>query len=233
MAGIMYGVGIGPGDPELLTLKAARIIRESQVIGIPAEDTASCTAWQIAVQAVPGMAEKEVLSVAVPMTKDKQRLDAAYNGGCEKIAAALEAGKQIAFLNLGDPTLYGTYMVLHRKIQERGYRAELVSGVPSICAVAAALDWPLGERSEAVHILPGSYDLDALKELKGTRVLMKSASKVGDVKKLLVELEEAGSCKAMAVTNCGMADQTICREIGSLQEDAGYFTTIIVKDQDR
>lgn len=229
MNGVLYGVGIGPGDPELLTLKAVRIIRNCDVVGIPAKDTASCTAWQIAIQAVPEMEQKEVIAVPVPMTKNQTILDAAYDAGALELAEALRAGKNIAFLNLGDPTVYGTYMELDRRIRNLGLPAELVSGVPSFCAVAAALGEPLGARKEAIHILPGSYEQE-LENLSGTKILMKSAGKTAEVKQMLVELQKKGGYRAMAVTNCSMESEIVCRDIEKLDENAGYFTTILVKE---
>lgn len=84
MAGILYGVGVGPGDPELMTIKAVRVIRECEVIGIPAKDRDSCRAYQIAVQLVPEIFEKPVVAVPVPMTTDGERLAAAHGEGCER-----------------------------------------------------------------------------------------------------------------------------------------------------
>ena len=231
MAGILYGIGVGPGDPELLTMKAARLLRACPVIGVPSKSAASSTAFRIAVQAVPEISDKPVVAVHVPMTKDAEKLDAAYDEGCGRLAAELRAGRDVAFLNLGDPTLYGTYMVIHRKVRALGFEAVLVSGVPSVCAVAAALNEPLGERSEAIHILPASYPLDHLTELAGTKVLMKSAGELAAVKQRLLELEAQGVCRAAAVTNCGMESQRVFPDTASIDESAGYFTTILVRDE--
>ncbi len=230
MKGILYGVGVGPGDPELITLKAVRIIRECDIIGIPAATPASCTAYQVARKVVQEIEEKPILAVPVPMTKDKKKLSDAYKEGCQKLIIELNNGRNIAFLNLGDPAVYGTYMELHSRILEAGYRAEIVSGVPSFCAVAAALGIPLGARKENIHILPGSYDIGEWEQYSGTRILMKSGGKIGEVKKRLVRLEEEDQVKAYAVTNCGMEGQAVFHDIGNLKEDAGYFTTIVVKD---
>lgn len=232
MVGTLYGVGVGPGDPELLTLKAVRILSACEVIGIPSAETELCTAWKIAVQAVPEIADKEIISVSVPMTKDISKLNNAYAIGCEALAKALDAGKNIAFLNLGDPTLYGSYMEIHKSICALGYHAEIVNGVPSVCAVAAALGEALGERSEAVHIFPGNYDLHDFAEADGTIVLMKPASKLASVKRQLMELEQKGDCRVSAVANCGMINQRVCTNIKDLDEDAGYFVTILVKRPD-
>lgn len=229
MTGTLYGVGVGPGDPELLTMKAVRTLSACQVIGIPNGEVSLCTAWKIAVQAVPQIAHKEIVSVPVPMTKDVSRLNNAYGLGCESLARALDAGKDIGFLNLGDPTLYGSYMEIHKRICALGYPAEIINGVPSICAVAAALGEPLGERNESIHIFPGSYDWHDLAKLEGTKVLMKPASSLTAVKQQLLALEQDGGCRASAVANCGMTDQRVYPRIEDLDEDAGYFVTILIK----
>jgi precorrin-2/cobalt-factor-2 C20-methyltransferase len=230
MAGILYGVGVGPGDPELLTLKAVKIIRECDMIGIPAGKKDTCTAYQIAQKAVPEIEGKPVIPVAVPMTTDPDKLKEAYRNGTSSLEDCLEKGKKIAFLNLGDPTIYGSYMVIHEQILKDGYQAELISGIPSFCAVAAALNLSLGARRENIHILPGCYDESDVNAYNGTKILMKSAGKIEKVKEQLISLEESGSCKASAVSNCGMENEKIYPDIRQLEEDAGYFTTIIIKD---
>lgn len=228
--GILYGVGVGPGDPELMTVKAVKIIEACDLIGIPARDQKSCTAYQIALQAVPSMAEKPVIAVRIPMTTDAGMLEEAYQEGCRRLAEQLEGGKSVAFLNLGDPVIYGSYMEIHRRLSEAGFEARVINGVPSFCAVAAALGEPLGDRKEMIHILPGCYGIGDLESLTGTRVLMKSGHRVGEVKDTLCAMEEAGKGRAYAVSNCGMKEERIYKEIKTLPEDAGYFTTIVVKD---
>ncbi len=246
MAGILYGVGVGPGDPELMTIKAKRIIEACDVIGIPAESREKCTAYGIALRVAQGIADKEVISVTVPMTTDTERLETAYRAGCDVLIKQLERGRSIAFLNLGDPTVYGTYMNIHKYVEQSGYRTELVNGVPSFCAVAAELSIPLGSRDEAVHILPGYYTAEKTSDRSGqqisgrsglqdyleqgdTVVLMKSSGNTARVKQQLTELEEQGSCRAYAVTNCGFENQVICKDIRELDENAGYFTTIVAR----
>lgn len=231
MAGKIYGVGVGPGNPELLTIKAVQIIRECDIIGIPAKDAVSCTAYQIARKAVSEVEAKPVIAVAVPMTTDRERLCAAYDQGCRELVNALKQDKEIAFLNLGDPSIYGSYMELHKRITEAGFQAELVSGVPSFCAVAAALGVSLGSGEESIHILPGRDEPEELEAYNGTKVLMKSGGRLGELKKRLAESEQEGQIAAYAVTNCGMEDQVICRDIRGLEEGAGYFTTVIVKER--
>lgn len=258
MAGILYGVGVGPGDPELMTIKAKRMIETCDIIGIPAKNRETCTAYGIALCVVPEIADKEVISVPIPMTTDASVLERAYREGCDVLIKQLDQGRNIAFLNLGDPTVYGTYMNIHKYVIQSGYQAELVNGVPSFCAVAAELSIPLGSRNEAVHILPGYYAVEQMsdghgrqlsdeqglsveQEISGrlrlrdyleqgdTVVLMKSAGNMDKVKQQLGELSEQGICKAYAVSNCGLKKQVICRDIRELPADVGYFTTIVAR----
>lgn len=231
MEGMLYGVGIGPGDPELLTLKAVRIIKECPVIGIPAENTESCTAYGIASQAVPEIQGKKILNGVIPMTKDADKLDEAYEQICQKIEVELIEGKDVAFLNLGDPTIYGTYMKIHKKMIDRGYRAKLISGVPSFCAVAARLGTDIAIGDESIHILPACYGIEDLEKYNGTKILMKSARRFDEVTKKLEELEEKNILQAMAVANCGMDEEKVYKTIHSLREqgEKDYFTTILVK----
>ena len=137
--GILYGVGVGPGDPELMTLKAVNIARLADVIAVPHKEPAKCTALNIAVKAVPELREKPILPVDMPMTKDKAKLEQAFAAGAQTLTEALEEGKTVCFLTLGDPTVYSTYLYLHKRVAGAGYRAEIAPGGPSFCAALAAL----------------------------------------------------------------------------------------------
>ena len=110
MSGILYGIGVGPGDPELLTLKALRILRESDVIAIPSETKESCAAYRIALEACPELERKELLPIPMPMTKDSAALERSHEAAANAIARQLEQGRQVAFVTLGDPTFYSTYL---------------------------------------------------------------------------------------------------------------------------
>lgn len=230
-AGILYGVGVGPGEPELLTLKAVRIIEECDVIGIPAKEAAACTSYQIALKAVPKMSEKRVLPLPVPMTTEPKKLEESYEKGTEKIVELLSKGYKVALLNLGDPAVYGSYLKFHEKVKERGYQAEIVSGVPSFCAAAAALELSLGQEREEIHILPACYSVDDLEKYTGTKILMKSAGRLNEIKEKLTALEKEGRMKVYGVSNCGMEQEAIYRDISELDDEAGYFTTIIIKEK--
>ena len=171
MRGCFYGVGVGPGDPELVTLKAVRIIREVPVIAYPGGQPMDSTAWKIAAASVPEIRDKEKLGIDVPMTRDAALLEGAHRRAIRQIEALLDQGKSVAYITLGDPTIYSSYSYLQADIMKDGYRVETVSGVPSFCAAAAKLNIPLSEWEEELagrlSIRQGNGDFSGNK--KGNR----------------------------------------------------------------
>lgn len=229
MPGILYGVGVGPGDPELITLKALRIIRQSDVIAIPAADKDNCKAYQIARRACPELEEKMILPIPMPMTKDLAALSREHAAAAETVAYHLNAGKQAAFLTLGDPSVYSTYLYVHRRLRDQGYKTAIISGVPSFCAAAARINDGLAETSQALHILPGVYQTDSereITELSGTKVLMKIGKNMKNIKKSILKSGQ----NAILVENCGMPDEKICRHSEDFPDNPSYFSLIIIKE---
>ena len=229
MTGTLYGLGIGPGDPELLTLKAVRLIRENEVIAFPGEMPQETVAYKIAVQAVPELAEKELTALPMPMTKDPKVLEETHTHAADIVENFLKNGKNVVFLTLGDPTVYYTYLYVHKKILERGLKAEIVSGITSFCAVAARLNMGLVEKAEPLHVIPASYQIEEALKLPGTKVLMKAGKKMKEVKATLQEI----GAQAVMIENCGMPDEKIYANAEEIPENAGYYSLIIVKEGEK
>lgn len=227
MTGILYGIGVGPGDPELMTVKAVRRIKDCDVIAIPNENKKDCTAYKIAVEAVPEIDEKEFLYLSVPMTKDKMILETAHNNTAGKIKEILKTGRNIGMLTLGDSTIYSTCGYIMELVRKDGFETKYESGVPSFCAAAARLGIPLSERFDEIHIIPASYDAEEAVKLPGVKVLMKAGSKSGCIKKILSN----GSYDVNMVENCGMPGEKVYRNISEIPEKTGYFSLWIVKDK--
>ncbi len=225
MQGCAYGVGVGPGDPELMTLKAVRILRESDVIVYSGKKKEECTAFRIAVQAVPEIAGKELLSISVPMTYDRQMQDTEHHKTVERIGCYLDEGKNVSFLLLGDPSIYSSFSYIRKILEENGYRTETVSAVPSFCAVAASLNIPLAEWDEQMHIIPAAHQMKPDGKQTGTCVYMKVGRQMATLKE---GLKNSGA-DVFAVEKCGMQDERIYRGIEEMPDEAGYFATVIAK----
>lgn len=229
MQGKLYGVGVGPGDPELLTLKALRLIKENEVIAVPGKDIRASVAYQIVKGAYEDLDKKILISVAMPMTKDPQVLKANHDKAADQVEDYLREGKNVVFLTLGDTTVYSTYLYVHKRILERGYEAEIVSGITSFCAVAARLNMGLVEADQPLHVIPATYkaqEMDEILKLPGTKVLMKTGKKMKQVKE---SIEKSGQ-KAVMIENCGMPSEKIYRSAEEIPEDSGYYSLIIVKE---
>lgn len=226
MAGILYGAGVGPGDPELMTMKAVRLIRENEVIALPGTVAQETTAYQIAVQAVPELKQKTLVPVAMPMTHDHDEMNRNHDKAADIIEEYLKKGQNVVFLTLGDPTIYSTYLYVQKRIAARGYTTELVSGITSFCAAAARTNTPLVEWNEQLHIIPAVHRLDSSLTLPGNYVLMKSGKKMNQVKEILA----ASGKDVVMVENCGMEHEHIYRGVEEIPDDAGYYSLIIAKE---
>ena len=227
MQGKLYGLGVGPGDPELLTIKALRLIRENEVIAVPGNDIKASVAYQIVKGVYDELDAKTLIPVAMPMTKDKALLNENYDRAAEKIADQLDQGKNVVFLTLGDPTVYSTYMYVHQRLEEKGYRVEIISGITSFCAVAARMNMSLVERSEPLHVIPASYQIEEALKLPGTKVLMKAGKQMKYVK----EQVKGFGKNAVMIENCGMPDEKIYASADEIPENAGYYSLIVIKEE--
>lgn len=231
MQGILYGIGVGPGDPELLTVKALRCIEESDVVILPAAEKETCHAYRIVERVCPKIREKRCVCLPFPMTRDKAVLKAAHEKIYACIAGFLQEGLLAAFLTIGDPSVYSTYSYIHRRVVENGGKAVMISGVPSFCAAAGALGISLGDNRDEIHIIPGSYEITETLELTGTRVYMKSGRHLAELKAALEEQAKEMPLEVYCVENCGMETERRSFGIDSLDPASGYLTIVIVKEK--
>ena len=227
MKGIAYGVGVGPGDPELMTLKAIKMIQENEVIALPGKEPKETVAYKIAVQVVPELADKTLVPVYMPMTMDLDVQRENHRKGAKLIEQYLEEGKNVVYLTLGDPTVYCTFSYLQKIIEADGYATELVSGITSFCAAAARLNIPIVEWNEPMHVIPAVHKLESSLNMSGSCVLMKSGSHMKEVKEIL----RASGKSVQMVQDCGMDTEQVYNSVDEIPDDAGYFALIIAKDQ--
>lgn len=222
--GKLWGVGVGPGDPELLTVKAVRVLREADVVIVPDASSGDKVALNIAKDYLK---DKQIQFVKTPMVRDKAVMDAAHEAAADTICALLDEGKQVAFLTLGDPAIYSTYMYIHQKVLNRGYVVEVVPGIPSFCAAAARLNQSLCLGREPLTIIPASHDQNDLMDLPGNKVFMKAGRSILELQQALGEkgLLEGASM----VENCSMENEHVYPHFADLKEPSGYFSLVIVK----
>ena len=223
MKGTVFGVGVGPGDPELITLKAVRVIRECEVIAVPGTRATASRAYRIALDVVPEIAHKETLALPTPMTKDHTALLAAHRANALTLEALLNEGKCVAYLTLGDPTIYSTFSYLQRQLSKDGYATCVISGVTSFCAAAARLGTPIVEGQEALHVLPASQDRDVSLEQNDTYVFLKGGHHAQELKDRLRARERT----AWAIQNCGTASERVYATIDEIPSRMDYFSLIV------
>ncbi|MEK9660151.1 MAG: precorrin-2 C(20)-methyltransferase [Alphaproteobacteria bacterium] len=159
MSGTAYGIGVGPGDPELMTLKGVRLLGACPVIAFPAPDEGDSLARAIAAPHIP--AGRTEIAIRVPMTTARYPAHAVYDAAAAEIANHLAGGRDVAILCEGDPFFYGSFMYLFDRLSERA-PVQVVPGVSSLTACAAALATPLAARSDVLSVIPATLDAETL-----------------------------------------------------------------------
>ena len=223
--GILYGVSVGPGDPELLTYKAVRTIREADVVAVPNIGRKRQTAYDICEEHLQG---KELLDCSTPMTKDRSIVLAAYEKIADDLCSLLDQGKSVAYLCLGDIAIYSTYIYVHDIVVARGYEAQIIPGVTSFSACAAKLGMALCEGPERLLVAPVmAADVDEILDVPANKVFMKSGKAVHDLRD---KLEARGELdRASMVANCGLADEKVFEHLVDIDDEGDYFSVVIVR----
>ena len=226
-SGVLFGVSVGPGDPELITVKAIKTIERCEVIAVPQTKGENHLALEI-VRGAVNLKNKRILELPFLMVRDHKRLREQHEKLADLIAADLERGEDVAMLNLGDVSIYSTFSYLRDILEQRGFVCEAIAGVPSFCAVAAKLGVSLTRAHRPVHIIPAGYTetLETL-DLPGSKILMKAGQALPEVQ---AALRARGLMKkAACVQNCGLANERVITDM-EMAEKAEYFTTILVQE---
>lgn len=230
MAGVFYGVGVGPGDPQLLTLKAVEVIKAADVIIAPkTEKKEDSTALSIA---RPYLKEDvEILKLVFPMINDSERLALAWQDNKDAILEQLNAGKKVVFLTLGDPMFFSTYMYVYRLLKDCGHQIETIPGVPAFCAMGSQLGLPLAEGNDVMCIVPATMDeaaLDKILETADNVVLMKVYKNFAKIREGLAK--HGFGDNAVMVSKCGLPDEVVSYDLASVDESSvNYLSTILAK----
>lgn len=236
--GTLYGVGVGPGAPDLLTLRAIDTLKRAEVLALPrSSDYGASMAWKIIEPIVGKVPGQERLFLTFPMSKEPMRLRRAWDVAFAKIGEHLEGGRSVAFATEGDPSLYSTFGYLQREASQRwpGIRVEVVPGVSSIMAVPAITGTPLADGLERIAIIPANYgvdDLVATLNAFDTTILMKIGS---EMPKVVDALERTGLIeKAVYVSKATMREQRVVTDLREVRADRGdCFAMVIVTRRER
>lgn len=225
--GVFYGVGVGPGDPELMTLKAVRIIEQSPVICLLGDSLEGNVAFGIAKGAVANIMEKEILFVDMPMVHDEEILSKAHENSARKIEKVLDDGKDVAMLILGDISIYSSFMYLDDIVKNDGYETRMISGIPSFVAAAARAGISLTRKGEELRVIPICYDGKGEaceSQVLATKVYMKIGRDISKLRKCCNDNSEI-----VVIENCGMDNEKIYYSLKDLPEKLGYYSLAIVK----
>ena len=229
--GTLYGIGVGPGDPELLTLKAVRVLGQVDVIFAAASTKNDySTAYSIA---KPHLKEGvRIVRLGFPMTKDQDALDAAWAENARLVAEVLDNGQDAAFLTLGDPLTYSTYGYLQRTLlaMNPDLRLRAVPGITSFHAAAARVGLVLCESKESLLITSGVADPDRLEEQLNSAdnaVILKAYKNFDDIRALLNKLRLADT--TVLVSRLGMDEESILMDIKDAPKQPHYFSLALVK----
>lgn len=229
-AGKLYGIGVGPGDPELITLKARRILGEVDVVMAP---RSSSDRKSLALDVVKDFvkADAVVLEPIFPMTSDEDIIAKHVERAVEEALSYLRKGRNLAFVTLGDPLLYSTYSRLLRQIPvDASFKVETVPGVNSISSCLAALNISLADKGERIAIIPAAQGLEDLEELSkhvDVLVFLKVSRTLDELRR---RLEDLGlHKKATLFEGCGSKgfNATPLEDLGTNR--VGYLSMVIVK----
>jgi precorrin-2/cobalt-factor-2 C20-methyltransferase len=231
--GTLYGLGVGPGDPELITVKAFRLLKECPVIAYPRKKMGAKSYALAIVELYVDTAQKEMLGLTFPMTKDKEALELQWSRTVETVWSHLEAGRDVAFVTEGDPMLFSTFIHLMRLMKEKHPEARMVSipGISSVNASASRLGLPLADGDEQVAIVPATDDYEAMRravEQHDCIVFIKVAKVIDLMLSVLSDLRLVD--KAAVLTKVTSSEEQIWLDVRELAgRELEYLTLMVVR----
>ena len=230
--GKLYGIGVGPGDPELLTVKAVKAIEAADVIISPTKKMGKPSiALQIAKPYIKP--ETKLVVMDFPMlslSAERETLEKQWGENADQSQSMLNWGQNAVFLTLGDPMVYSTYSYVMEFLIDRGMEVETISGVPSFCSLAAHLNLPLTQGEESLGVVGMTQteeEVDAVLDAHQNIVVMKVSANAKGLAKALRErhLEDY----FVMISNIGMDSEKVTRDIADLEKKVPYLSTVLIK----
>ncbi|WP_112320817.1 precorrin-2 C(20)-methyltransferase [Oceanibium sediminis] len=227
--GTVYGVGLGPGDPDLMTVRAQRLIRSANVIAYPAPDSGESFARSIAAAEIS--AEAEEIPIVIPMRTERFPAQAVYDAAAARIAEQARAGQDVVVLCEGDPFFYGSFMYLFERLSGQ-VPVRVVPGVTSLTGCAAAAARPLCARNETLTVLPGPLEDDTLRHMLargGAFAILKVGRHLPRLRAVLADL--GLERRAMFVAHASLPQQQAV-PLADAPATAPYFSMILIPGDD-
>lgn len=229
MNGVLYGVGVGPGDPELITLKSLRLIKSTEVIAYPKLKGSKSFARNIIEEFID--LPKVEIAIEIPMTVNRLPAQRAYNAAAQEISTHLNMGKNVVFLCEGDPFFYGSFMYLHSRLYKK-YLVEIIPGVSSMTACAAMAKKPLAARNEVLTVLPGTLSKKELERRladNNSSAIMKVGRHIKKIKSVIDRLGLMDS--SLYIERASLKEQKVLKLIDA-PEVAPYFSMVLVNKEE-
>lgn len=228
MTGTLYGVGVGPGDPELITLKALRVLKEAPVLAWPAPLEGDSMARSIAAPHLDGSHIE--IPIRMPMEVARFPAQSVYEAAASEISEHLTQGRDVAVLCEGDPFFYGSFMYLFARLSER-HPVEVVPGVSSLTATAAATGAPLAARNDVLSVIPAPLEeteLSARLEGVDAAAIIKVGRHLPKLRRVLAAAGLTDAARYIGHATMGER-QTVCPLAEYPNEKAPYFSMILVR----
>lgn len=227
MTGKFYGVGVGPGDPGMLTRQAIEVLGKADVICAPVSRSGRESS---ALKVVEGLVEgKEIMRLVFPMTRDEKVLRGYWEKAGRKIMMQLEKDRDVAFITLGDPTFYSTYLYVLEELRDKGVEIETVPGVTSLSACFAAGNVALAKGEDKIAVLPASKAKEMLEELlrEFDSIVLVKAKDLRDIARELraLHMEE----EALVFTKCGSKEFASYPLSALKEKKAEYFSMVLIR----
>jgi len=227
--GKLFGVGVGPGDPELITVKAVRVIKEANII-FTAASTKNIYSLAVEIASPYISPTARIKKLSFPMTKDVKEVEAAWIHNAKQIAKSLKKGKNAVFLTLGDPTTYSTFGYILKKMGCIMPEADIetIPGITSFHAASARLNRILVEGEESLLVTSGAFGGDRIRHIEGVEnvAIVKAYKNIKDINKALKETGLDNKC--VAISKCGRENEQIIKDLDALEKRAPDYWTLIL-----
>lgn len=225
--GKLIGIGIGPGDPDLITIKALKVLSKVPVICAPKSSLSKPSlALSIVKQVIHDLEKNhDIIEPLFPMVEDENTLEGYWSDAADLIEKRLNAGLDVAFITLGDPTIFSTFSYVMKIIKARGHVVEIIPGITSFTTCAASAGISLAEKNEILIIIPQIDDrVGSIMKYGDTLVIMKTSRSPEKLEKTINQ--DQRDKKIISIQNCSMKDEKIKE---GLLKKQGYLTTTLIK----